>query len=362
MVIRIRPLRALKARRRSKAFKKADKEVADMQAALIKIGSHRPVVSQVRAALRFNAWALQFSGRNFLIYIPTMLMGILWTGGIIRQAVSSGRMVGGFTIRDNLLEVLADKVNETPAILVGGYTFAIITMIPYAVVYYCIFLFGPIVLAYVVWARAYPAQVVDEGVHAMDRRFGLVARVAEAVTACGEAYGAGGSRRATSLRRNVAAKVAALETALLRAPRSRGTVPFRSHRRKALRAHARLVASRLRSAEARLDIDGDEALPELAELMLTVAERYTDGRVGALLDQEELDGIDPVRDPEPIQMIAVVLLTVAGAVVVSLLGLPEAAEGPAIAGVGLLALMLVYGRRARRRYHLLSLFGGGNTS
>ncbi|GAA0293991.1 hypothetical protein GCM10010302_35810 [Streptomyces polychromogenes] len=359
MADRIRLLKALGARRRRKAFTQADKEAADMQAALIKLGIRRPVAARVRIALRFNAWALQFGDPDFFVRFPLMLMGVAWAGGVLRLAVDGGRTLAGLTVRDDALGALVDEVDRTPGIIVGTYAFVLIFMVPLMVVCYFLILFGPMALAYMAWARAYPAGVVDMGVHAMDRRFGLVAKVAEAVAACGAAYGAGGSRRATSLRRNVAAKVAVLETILLRAPRSRGTVPFRSHRRKALRAHARLVASRLRVAEARMDVDGDEALPELAELMLTVAERYTDGRVAALLDQQELEGIEPVRDREPVRVAAVILLTVAGAVGVSSLGLPAAAEGPAIAGFGLLALMLVYGRRARRRYDLLTVFGGG---
>lgn len=51
--------------------------------------------------------------------------------------------------------------------------------------------------------------------------------------------------------------------------------------------------------------------------------------------------------------------TVMGAVAVSLLGLPSPAEGPAIAGVGVLAVAVVYGRNAREALSVLTPFGGG---
>ncbi|OPF84256.1 hypothetical protein VT50_0201910 [Streptomyces antioxidans] len=62
-------------------------------------------------------------------------------------------------------------------------------------------------------------------------------------------------------------------------------MPRFSHRRKALDEHARQVVAALRSKEARLDVDRRAALPQLADMLLTIAERYCQARVGALLEK-----------------------------------------------------------------------------
>ncbi|MFJ3308290.1 hypothetical protein ACIPSA_35475 [Streptomyces sp. NPDC086549] len=60
-----------------------------------------------------------------------------------------------------------------------------------------------------------------------------------------------------------------------------------------MKVHAGKVAARLRAEEARLDVDGDAALVGLAELLLTVAEQYAEGLVGALLGAAELKDVEP---------------------------------------------------------------------
>lgn len=61
---------------------------------------------------------------------------------------------------------------------------------------------------------------------------------------------------------------------------------------------------------AKLDVEGEAALAELADLLLTVAERYTEGRAGALLD--DLESIEPARDRGPLRVLVFVALTVLG--------------------------------------------------
>ncbi|MCX5397903.1 hypothetical protein [Streptomyces sp. NBC_00102] len=113
-------------------------------------------------------------------------------------------------------------------------------------------------------------------------------------------------------------------------------------------------------AEERLDVDPAAALRELGGLLVTVAERYSDGRVGALLDEAELTDVTPARDREVLRLVAVAGLTAVGAALLSMSGLPEGAMGPAIAAVGLCAVALVYRRRALKMLEILPVpFGNG---
>jgi len=70
-----------------------------------------------------------------------------------------------------------------------------------------------------------------------------------------------------------------------------------THRRHALKRHARLVVARLRKAQDGIDHDPDGALKELAGLLLTVQARYAEGRTGALLDGLRSGQRDRDRSP-----------------------------------------------------------------
>ncbi|MFE2847836.1 hypothetical protein ACFXKS_30670 [Streptomyces scopuliridis] len=80
----------------------------------------------------------------------------------------------------------------------------------------------------------------------------------------------------------------------------RGTVPSFSRRRPELRAHANRVVTALRAAEAEFGTDPKEAAQRLARLALKISDRYAQGRVGALLDHEEL--VEPARRRESLRL------------------------------------------------------------
>ncbi|WP_125519841.1 hypothetical protein [Streptomyces sp. WAC 06783] len=70
----------------------------------------------------------------------------------------------------------------------------------------------------------------------------------------------------------------------------RGTAGVSSWRRRAeMRKHALRVADALRAAEAQLDVDPREGAREIARLAMSISSRYAEGRVGALLDRDDLD-------------------------------------------------------------------------
>ena len=139
-------------------------------------------------------------------------------------------------------------------------------------------------------------------------------------------------------------RLEAVKKAVRRAHARRHTVPVFSHRRRALRRHAALVVAALLAAEGRLDLDPPVARTELARLLHLIAQRFTEARIGALLDESDLSGVQPARNWEPLRL---ALLT-AGLPLVSwlpaALGAPESARVPAaVAGIVLVAVAL-YGR------------------
>jgi hypothetical protein len=182
--------------------------------------------------------------------------------------------------------------------------------------------------------------------------------IKRAVSRCTDTY-CGGTRRASSARA-LADAVRVSSRTVSRMHRTSQRLPARSHRRRQLKRHAGLVVAALRQAEGRIDVEGTAAIPELARLLMKIADRYVQGRLGALLDEEELRELEPVRDWEALRIAAFVVLTAGSAVTVSQTGLPEETRVYAIGACGILASLLVYGRqRARRGLDLLSQIRGG---
>jgi hypothetical protein len=142
----------------------------------------------------------------------------------------------------------------------------------------------------------------------------------------------------------LSAQLVSATKAVRRAYARRNTVPFASHRRKPLRRHAALIVSALRAAEARLDLDPPAARAEIARLLHTISERFAEARVGNLLDESDLVGVEPAHNWEPLRF---ALLAVAAPFITWLpaaLRLPDGARVPtASAGILLLTISL-YGR------------------
>ncbi|MFC8831429.1 hypothetical protein ACFT9I_39530 [Streptomyces sp. NPDC057137] len=189
------------------------------------------------------------------------------------------------------------------------------------------------------WAGGGPVVVV--------RRYAPVYVLVRAVRACATAHGAGGQRQVTE-RARVGVHLREVTKVLQNAHATRGTIPWRSRRRRDLKRHAGQVVAALREAEARLDSEPRAALTDLARLLLTIADRYAEGRVGALLDQDRLDGVRPVRDRGAVRLITATVLTLLGVVAVAFLQLPPMGEPFALGAAGIGVLALVYGRGTRR--------------
>ncbi|MGW7170728.1 hypothetical protein ACWGH3_36715 [Streptomyces sp. NPDC054884] len=116
----------------------------------------------------------------------------------------------------------------------------------------------------------------------------------------------------------------------------------RHHERKALKQHAERVVAALRNVESRQYSAPSEALPELATMLLVIAERYAQGRVSQLLDDEQLADVQIVRDWAWLRLLfGSVLITVA-LVGVAQIGLPDTAVAPVVALIITMILSMVY--------------------
>ncbi|MDX3260845.1 hypothetical protein PV336_16635 [Streptomyces sp. MI02-2A] len=190
------------------------------------------------------------------------------------------------------------------------------------------------------------------------RRYDLPVCVLHAVRACGDARKASVESRPLRLR-FVASNVNEVSKAIRRAYRTRGTLAAFSHRRRLMKKHAGVVVAALRAAEARLDSDPNQALHDLGVLILKIAERYVDGRIGQLLDEDELADLQPAPDREPLRLILSAVLFGAGATGIVLAPVPEAAQTYLVGACGLLVLSLIYGRGASKALGLLAALRGG---
>ncbi|RAJ61703.1 hypothetical protein K378_04063 [Streptomyces sp. Amel2xB2] len=86
-----------------------------------------------------------------------------------------------------------------------------------------------------------------------------------------------------------------LERQLLAINRSARTMSSRSPRRQHVRQHAAKVANVLRSHLYRIDTDGENAVRDLAVLLVEISESCAVGRIGALLSESyQLENVTPV--------------------------------------------------------------------
>ena len=133
----------------------------------------------------------------------------------------------------------------------------------------------------------------------------------------------------------------AVERVLWQAPRTRrGKV--RVHQERATKAHIARVVGALRAAEAQQDSDPKKALQDLTIMLLTIAERYAEGKVSQLLDEDQIGDAEPAVHREHLRVVAVggaVVLTMTGA---ALAGLPEAALTALLPVVVVVAVILFY--------------------
>ncbi|WP_158920277.1 hypothetical protein [Streptomyces sp. NBRC 109706] len=263
------------------------------------------------------------------------------------------------TVAAELRSKLASTAEEAPGVIIGNLSLALIAALALPVL--VTFLLMPLVTAYVLRTPRYWVYIGETPL-LRAHSYELVNKVSYALEACGEAYEERQLPSPFALR-SLSDAVRMVEKEVRRAHRTSGTVPFFSHRHKHLKRHAARVVARLKASEGQVDNKGYIAIRDIAELLLTIAERYTQGRVGALLDEdditdEKLAGVRPARDREPLRLCLFATLVTAGAIGIASLKLSDLASTVAVGGVGLFALAVVYRREAMRRLSILSPFGG----
>ncbi len=135
--------------------------------------------------------------------------------------------------------------------------------------------------------------------------------------------------------------LSAVESALWRSPRlRRGRA--RAHQNRVTADHIGRVVGALRAAEAQQDSNPKQALQDLTVMLLTIAERYAEGKVSHLLDDEQIGDAQRVVHREWARLLAlagVVVSVMAGA---TFAGLPDAALTALLPLVVIITGILVY--------------------
>ncbi|MFJ8082967.1 hypothetical protein ACIQ6Y_20460 [Streptomyces sp. NPDC096205] len=139
----------------------------------------------------------------------------------------------------------------------------------------------------VVWA------IRNTRVGGISARHRLTVRTARAVLLCVELLDTAPAVRPPLLRR-LDRRCRLIERGVLAAHRTVGTMARSSPRHAVSRKHCALVAGALRRDLVGLDTDQDAALKRLGSTLLTMGERYAEGRVGAMLPESALRDAVPV--------------------------------------------------------------------
>ncbi|MFD0627490.1 hypothetical protein ACFQ2K_37355 [Streptomyces sanglieri] len=116
----------------------------------------------------------------------------------------------------------------------------------------------------------------------------------------------------------------------------------RTHQDRAAADHIGRVVGALRAAEAQQDSNPKQALQDLTVMLLTIAERYAEGKVSHLLDEEQIGDAQKVVHREWVRLLVlggVVVSAMAGA---AFAGLPDAALTALLPLVVIIVGILVY--------------------
>ncbi|WP_407838039.1 hypothetical protein ACE1OC_19290 [Streptomyces sp. DSM 116496] len=100
---------------------------------------------------------------------------------------------------------------------------------------------------------------------------------------------------------------------------------IRNHHKRAVQNHAARVVGALRRVEAEQDVDPVRALSELTVMLVTIAERYAEGRVGCLLDESQIGEVEHVMPRERLRMLVIGPVLVAAMTAGALAGIPDGA-------------------------------------
>ncbi|MFJ3877961.1 hypothetical protein ACIPW5_10925 [Streptomyces sp. NPDC090077] len=117
---------------------------------------------------------------------------------------------------------------------------------------------------------------------------------------------------------------------------------LRLHHRRFLNEHFGQVVGALRTAEVKQSVDRAEALHEMTRLLLKIAYRCAEGRVGQLLDEQDLTGSEKVVHRMGLRLLAVGVVVVGVIAAAVVFGLPEGAIVPLLPLLVIGAVMLFH--------------------
>ncbi|MEU0133058.1 hypothetical protein ABZ172_03305 [Streptomyces sp. NPDC006296] len=323
-----------------------DKVIAELRSALEDLGIDRPISAGVESALRrYNRHTgFWFTVRGF-VAIVWVWFWASWILGMATVAIQ-GMITKGPDKADIVIAKLTDLYGHTEPVvfwlyITGGVmVFAVVStafvMIPAMIGAPKLFTGSP--LAH--------RHIAPTGDRAPVQVYTPVYQIAELIKHCAEAATATGEQKIYKTGDIPAQANPALKS-IRRAYYMRGTVPLLTMRWGHLQKHARKVVARIHELEHGLYRDPDPILRELAGKWLTIAERYAEGRVGALLD-DDLSEVEPARSlvRDRLRDVLAVVLTVGAVFFTASLELPQAIEGYVISATAVGVLLLVYGSGA----------------
>ncbi|MFE6272116.1 hypothetical protein ACFVQ9_25380 [Streptomyces goshikiensis] len=335
------PLDRIRARRR----RQGDKAVTELRGALDSLGIERPIPEAMEKALRAHAAESDSYVPRYMLAAICLVLGL---GTVAVAAKGAPRFLADSW--DGLSALLVQLDNESSPLrlgiaLVSLPLFGVMALIVGSVSVGSFLFIAAALRGDVAWRIiATPIGMLEPirgRAHFGTHR--LVNLAAVAVTACAKVVEADGEKKVYALS-TVSSQVKSFAGELSRADRMRGSMNWRSPRGKAVRIHLGLVLGRLRDVELELDRAPGPALRKLANMMVTIADRYAEGRLGALLD-DDLSAVDPYRKwlSDGKRHALAMVLTVGSVFMVAVFDMPQALEPYVVAGSAAAALALLKG-------------------
>jgi hypothetical protein len=119
------------------------------------------------------------------------------------------------------------------------------------------------------------------------------------------------------------------------------------------------VAATLEDLEFKLDHVPAEALRDISEALMKIADRYCQYRIGELLDGGELVSV-PERDWDYVRYIVATVLSVGGVMALALSGvIPDGVQDFVYFCVVIVCVLIVFRRRFRHALDVLGSIAGG---
>ncbi|MGV2916254.1 hypothetical protein [Streptomyces alfalfae] len=183
-----------------------------------------------------------------------------------------------------------------------------------------------------------------------------VDRALSVVGTCAKLRAAEQTERRIRLLQQLDSELRSVERTVRHAWRRRGTVGRWSPLRKEFQNHSGRVVKYLRDQEARLGReDPSVVVSDIADALVSIAENYAAGQMGALLPDELVKDLVAPRDWELLRLSAVLLAALGTGVGAHLLGMTDIAAWLG-AGVLIFGLIITF-RHDFRKY--ISIFPGG---